>query len=111
MSPLSPGEVTPLSSSRERGLGRPLHGGARQEGTRVSPEPLMLWGGRGDRNWISCPHPHPSIPSEGEGERRGRTLRPHHPPASSCQAEPCPWQAFRDSSGLKPRRPFPSGGI
>lgn len=43
----------------------------------------------------------------GSTKRRGVTSPPPAPP----QQLPCPWQTFRDSSGLKTLCPFPSRGI
>ena len=69
---------------------------------RVSHEPLVL------RGWPEAP----VAPSPSRLRLPGCTeFGPLLPPASSCPAEPCPWPAFRDSSGLKTPRPFPSRGI
>ena len=91
--------------------------------TRASCELLVLHGGLGTgehgdgavgtpcclRGRASCPQPHLSASCWGSLSMGGLNSAPT---ASSCLAEPCPWQGFRlDSSGLKTPRLFPSGGI
>lgn len=80
----------------------------------VSHELLVVCGWPGGPVELSLTSPSPShllllgFGQHGEGVTASF---PPLPASSSCLAEPCPWQAFRDSSRLKTLCPFSSRRI